>query len=221
MIMMGFISLSALFGVLLSGFWYITKMGIDVVLNKLNLKCLIQFSVFLAALFPTIWIVRNSNLFLFNYTSLFDVKIWLFMILIVCIVSTIASIKKPFKKLSSKQLFLSMLDAILMEVPQRMMMQSFLYMLARLRNMDEILSAPITAVIWCISICIQNIITKRKFGQDVLCELLASFIFLLGIGVILIRTNFIGFTMIAHCLERLASELIQSRKGSLPQKIST
>ena len=119
MIMMGFISLSALFGVLLSGFWYITKMGIDVVLNKLNLKCLFQFSVFLAALFPTIWIVRNSNLVLFNYTSLFDVKIWLFMILIVCIVSIIASIKRPFKKLSSKQLFLSMLDAILMEVPQR------------------------------------------------------------------------------------------------------
>ena len=89
------------------------------------------------------------------------------------------------------------------------MMQSFLYMLARLRNMDEILSAPITAVIWCISICIQNIITKRKFGQDVLYELLASFIFSLGIGVILIRTNFIGFTMIAQCLEHLTSELIQ------------
>lgn len=53
-----------------------------------------------------------------------------------------------------------MLSGIFMEVPQRMVMQSFIYMLMIKNDINIGISVPITALIWCASICIQCMIFK-------------------------------------------------------------
>ncbi|MBQ8823319.1 MAG: hypothetical protein IJZ82_11805 [Lachnospiraceae bacterium] len=76
-------------------------------------------------------------------------------------------------------------------------------------NENISLSVFITAIIWCASICIQCIIMRRKFDTSVMRELLASFVFSMGVGVVLLRTEFIGFSMLAHFAERIISTMLR------------
>ena len=57
-----------------------------------------------------------------------------------------------------KELLLYALDGVCMEIPQRMMMQTFSGVLFMHWGLDLYLSIPVTAFVWCISICIQWLI---------------------------------------------------------------
>ena len=118
---------------------------------------------------------------------------------------------------TGKELFVYAMDGIFMEVPQRMMMQSFIYMLMEKSDINAYIAVPVTALIWCISICIQCLIFKTKFDKSVLYELLSSFVFSMGVGTVLIKTEFIGFTMVAHFMERIASSEIRKRRLRMPK----
>ena len=74
------------------------------------------------------------------------------------------------------------------------------------------LSVIITALIWCGSICIQGVIFKTKFDENMFYELAASFIFSMGVGQVLMRTGFIGFTMVGHFMERIVSTKIRKSR---------
>lgn len=53
---------------------------------------------------------------------------------------------------------------------------------------------------------------KEKFDKSLCCELLSSFVFSIGVGIVLMRTGFIVFTMVAHFMERVVSTEIRRRK---------
>ena len=90
-----------------------------------------------------------------------------------------------------KELLLYALDGVCMEIPQRMMMQTF------------------TAFAWCISICIQCLICKLKFDRKIVIEIAASFLFSMGAGLLLLKSGFIGLPMAGHFLERILSTIIR------------
>ena len=93
-----------------------------------------------------------------------------------------------------------------------MMMQSFVHALLEMWEIDTYFSVLITAIVWCVSICIQCVIMKQKFNKCVGYELLSSFVFSIGVGVVLIRTEFIVFTMVAHFIERIISTWIRRKR---------
>ena len=73
-----------------------------------------------------------------------------------------------------KELLLYALDGVCMEIPQRMMIL-FMHW-----GLDLYLSIPVTAFVWCISICIQCLICKLKFDRKIVIEIAASFLFSMG-----------------------------------------
>lgn len=79
------------------------------------------------------------------------------------------------------------------------------------RQSEHLFFVPITAAVWCIGICIQHLIVKTKFDVSILYELLASFVFSVGVGTILLKTDFIAFTMVAHFVERILSAKIRRK----------
>ena len=99
-----------------------------------------------------------------------------------------------------KELLLYALDGVCMEIPQRMMMQW---------GLDLYLSMPVTAFVWCISICIQCLICKLKFDRKIVIEIAASFLFSMGAGLLLLKSGFIGLPMAGHFLERILSTIIR------------
>lgn len=72
-----------------------------------------------------------------------------------------------------------------------------------------VLSIPVTAFVWCISICIQCLICKLKFDWKIVIEIAASFLFSMGAGLLLLKSGFIGLPMAGHFLERILSTIIR------------
>ena len=106
------------------------------------------------------------------------------------------------------------IDGILMEIPQRLMMQSFVWHLLAEYNRSNALyiGILINALIWCMSILIQNFIFKIRFHVGVLRDLAASAFFSVGIGYMLGKTLFILYPMAAHFLERILSTLLRKKR---------
>lgn len=182
---------------------------INVVANKTKINFLAKYSVLFSALFPTILILKYSTLDLWNVKSVLNWRNWLTVFAIAAITAWIVSRNKVEHLPRGKELFQYALDGIMMEIPQRMMMQSFVYTLLLANGRSVLLAPVITAVIWCISICIQCVIMQQSFDKNMAYELLSSFVFSVGVGYVLMRTEFIGFTMMAHFLERIFSTWIR------------
>ena len=108
-----------------------------------------------------------------------------------------------------KELLLYALDGVCMEIPQRVMMQTFSGVLFMHWGLDLYLSIPVTAFVWCISICIQCLICKLKFDRKIVIEIAASFLFSMGVGLLLLKSGFIGLPMAGHFLERILSTIIR------------
>jgi len=204
-----------LLGMLLSGIWFGVRTILELISNKVEIKFISRFSTVLAALVPTIIVVSNGNLKLWNFGSIVGWQSWVLVLLTVIVTALVVSKNKPSNILTGKELLWYALDGVLMEVPQRMMMQSFVCLLLELWGIDAFYSALVTAIVWCISICIQCVIMKSKFDKSVVVELLSSFVFSLGVGIVLVRTEFILFTMVAHFMERIVSTEIRRRKYTI------
>lgn len=69
-----------------------------------------------------------------------------------------------------------------------------------------------TAIIWCMCIIVQSFLFRMPLHKDMLFDLLASFVFSLGIGYVYQVTGLIIISMIAHFCERIVSCYILSRK---------
>ena len=141
-----------------------------------------------------------------------DWKSWLVVGGTVLITVAVVSVNEPDNIPYGRKMLWYALDGVMMEVPQRMMMQTFMCLLLDMWGIDIVFSVLVTAIVWCISICIQCVIMKSKFDKSVGVELLSSFIFSVGAGVVLIRTELIVFTMVAHFMERIVSTEIRRRK---------
>ena len=208
---MVYILIATFCGVLLSGVWFGLRTVVEIIANRTKIKCFSTFSVVISAIIPLIIIFKYYNLYWLNYKSIVDWKNWLLVLAVVGVTSGIISVNKQNSDLKGLDLFKYAIDGIFMEIPQRLMMQTFVCLLLSIWNMNIYFSVPITAIIWCMSICIQYIILRIKFDSVLLYEVLASFVFSIGVGYVLIKTEFIGFTMIAHFMERMLSTMIRKK----------
>ena len=102
------------------------------------------------------------------------------------------------------------------EILQRLMMQSFVYGILKLLGVLSLTFYTViaTALIWCLAIGIQTILSKKTFSKDVFIDILASFVFSLGIGYVYQQTGFILISMIAHFFERILSSYALSKQVS-------
>lgn len=203
---------AVLLGTALSGIWFGIRMMLEVISSKTGIKFISQFSTVLAAIVPLGFILQSNRLQLLKMESVVDWKSWLVVGATVLITAVIVSLKESDNIPSGRELLWYALDGVMMEVPQRMMMQTFVCLLLDMWGIDTVFSALVTAIVWCISICIQCVIMKSKFNKSVVVEIISSFIFSIGVGIVLIRTELIVFTMVAHFMERIVSTEIRRRK---------
>lgn len=205
-----YVIISIILGFILSGIWIGFTIGINVISDKFKLPVLMRFRTALAALLPTILILMARGQYMMNVQGASDIISWLLLIATVLITSMIITRKKEDRAIKGKDLLLFGLDGILMEIPQRLMMQSFLWYLLEIWGVENatVLSIFANAVVWCLGILTQCFMGKKKIDYDVYIELISSFVFSIGIGIVLARTELILLTMLAHFCERILSSLI-------------
>lgn len=207
-----FISLTG--GILLSGVWFGLSMAMETVLDRFfpGLGRIGQSAlvVVVPAVIPVTVILALSKRTMFHVSSIADWVSWLTILLTVFLVCLIIR-NRPVKRIESrKDLLADGINGIFMEIPQRLMMQTFLWYLLECLEAENAgyLAILLTAVVWCAGIVIQGMISKNT-GRGMVVELAASFIFSIGVGYALFRTELIVFTMAAHFLERTAGYRIR------------
>ena len=187
-------------GMLLSGIWFGLVIALERISDKCKLYSISRVKSVIAAVIPTYIILKLNNHYFFNVKSVSDWKAWIEILGVAIITAFIVSKNEVETLPSGKELLWYGIDGIFMEIPQRLMMQSFVWCILKQFKIDNaiVFSIFINAMIWCSSIIIQNIIFKIKFEKSTVREIFSSFFFSVGAGYILIKTEFIVFTMIAH-----------------------
>ena len=173
----------------------------------------------LASIIPLAFILPFSSLGVINIKSLIDWVGWAVIIITIAVTCLIVSLDDPGAQISKRAIFDSALNGIIMEIPQRMMMQSFVHLLLSAWNLNVSLSVPITAVIWCMGICMQCIIMGSKMSKSIVYELVASFVFSMGVGFVLLQKECIVFTMVAHSMQRVVTAIVSCRKYKRKQQM--
>lgn len=200
----------------MAGIW----LGLTFLLNALVVKYkLPKFSRFcstIAAVVPTCVILTLNNCSLLNIKSITAWRHWLVVLLTAIVTALIISKNDVENPPKGKDLLLYGLDGILMEIPQPMMMQSFLwYVLARFNVHSALyISVFINAAVWCVGIVIQNLIFKIQLDKKTFREIISSMFFSVCVGYILAETGFILFTMAAHFAERILSTIFRQFRKS-------
>lgn len=200
-------------GMLLSGIWFGLVIALERISDKCKLYSISRFKSVIAAVIPTYIILKLNNHYFFNVKSVSDWKAWIEILGVAIITAFIVSKNEVETLPSGKELLWYGIDGIFMEIPQRLMMQSFVWYILKQFKIDNaiVFSIFINAMIWCSSIIIQNMIFKIKFEKSTVREIFSSFFFSVGAGYILIKTEFIVFTMIAHLVERIVSTRIRRK----------
>lgn len=216
------IFISLIGGILLSGVWF----GLSIVMETFSARFFPRLgrigqsvlTVVVPAVIPTVVILVLSRRTMFHVSSIADWRGWITILLTVFLVCLIIR-NRPVKRIENgKALLADGIDGVFMEIPQRLMMQTFLwYLLEQLEAENSgYLAILLTAIVWCIGIVIQGVISKNT-GRGIVVELAASFVFSIGVGYALFHTELIAFTMVAHFLERIAGYRIrvfrQKRRG--------
>ena len=206
-------------GFALSGVWFGSNFVFQAISTKTKKEWVSTFREILASIIPLAFILPFSSPGVLNIKSLIDWVGWAVIIITVAVTCLIVSLDDPGAQISKRVIFDSALNGIIMEVPQRMMMQSFVHLLLSAWNLNVSFAVPITAVIWCMGICMQCIIMRSKMSKSIVYELIASFVFSMGVGFVLLRTECIVFTMVAHSMQRVVTALISCNKYKRKQQV--
>ena len=208
------ILISFLLGMVLSGIWFGMTFLLKILFDRINFTKFSRFSGTIAAIIPTIVILNLNHCYFLNLQSIWNWRSWLGTFGVALVTAFLISNNDVKNLPQGKELFVYGMDGVLMEIPQRLMMQSFVwYFLAQFDIRYSLyIGVVINALIWCMSILIQNFIFKIKFNIRVLWELAASAFFSVGIGYILGKTLFILYPMAAHFSERIISTLFRKKR---------
>lgn len=207
--------LSIVAGFLLSGIWFGLLFLFSSIIRRLvNHRWLLHLNSLLASIISTAIIAITMGLYPLQAEGLVSIEVYLVAILTVLITTAIVSVKKQRTHKRGRELLIYGLDGAFMEIPQRMMMQSFVYgFLSLLRVLElEFYTILATAIIWCMGIVIQALLNDKNFDKEFLYDILASLVFSLGIGYVYQRTGLIIITMVAHFLERILSSCLVIQK---------
>ncbi len=209
----GFI-ISIVLGFLLSGIWFGFCFIIGALISKLKILWLLYLNSVLGSIIPTLFIAATMGLYPIQINGMQNKRVYFAAIVTVVITTAVITRKKSKKCRKGKDLLIWGLDGILMEIPQRLMMQSFVYGILKLLGVSSINFYTIiaTALIWCMGIGMQTVLAKKPLDGDLFFDILSSFIFSLGIGYVYQQTGLIVITMMAHFSERvLSSSFLRKR----------
>ena len=208
--------LSILAGFLLSGIWFgLLFLFIGFAQRLVNLKWLLHLRTLFASIIPIVIIAVTVGLYPVQVEELNKANIYLVAHLTVLITTAIVSRKKQGVHRKGRELIIYGLDGAFMEIPQRLMMQSFIYGFLKLIGVSVLdhYTVLATALIWCMGIGIQALLKGEHFDKDLFIDLIASFVFSLGIGYVYQRTGLILITMTAHFLERILSGYVGFKRA--------
>lgn len=206
-------------GFLLSGIWIASRIFIYSFLTKRKLDVPGYFDTCFAALIPATIICLYFNANPFAVSGIANIRLWCIAIVTVLLVSCIVLAGKKLlsgsknKENSSstdsrKPLFSNILDGAFMEIPQRLMMQTFICGLLNKFGMNIYSGILINAVVWCSGIIFQAVVmNKEKNAMKLIPELIASFIFSIGVGYVFLESSCIFMTMISHAAQRIVTTL--------------
>lgn len=208
--------LCVVLGFLLSGIWFGLCFAISILTQRAKTSWLSYLNTALASIIPILLISTTIGIYPFQPGRIHDIKPYIAAIFTVLITIFIVTLKKPTKNRKGKDLLLWGIDGMLMEIPQRLMMQSFVYGILKLLGVLSLTIYTIiaTSIIWCMALGMQTILSKKTFGKDVFIDILASFVFSLGIGYVYQQTGLIVISMIAHFFERILSCYVWSKRES-------
>ena len=97
------------------------------------------------------------------------------------------------------------IEAACMEIPQRVMMQTFVCGILSMQKLNTLWSIFITALFWCAGILVQAFVSKQMNFKHLFLEVVASFVFSMGIGYVFYSSECLVIPMLAHAAERFVT----------------
>ena len=196
-------------GFILSGVWFTCHMVINQYISKKHCNIIEEVLPLLSAFLPTVIICIVSKKHPFHLETLCNLELWGIALLTVCITSLIIIfLKIRNKENNTKKLFKKCVEAAFMEIPQRVMMQTFIYVLLICWNQNSIWCIFINACIWCLDILVQAFIIRQTNYRKIMIEVISSFVFSIGIGYIFLISECLIIPMISHGLERYITNIV-------------
>lgn len=201
--------ISFLIGFLLSGACYVGNLFLQTFCIKKKIYWLQRMSMVIISIIPTIIIGICFHVHPFHFISIFNWKLWLLAIATVIVTSLIIMLKhESHENVSLAPLCI---EAACMEIPQRVMMQTFVLGILSMQKLNTIWSIFITALIWCAGILVQALVSKQKNFQYLFLEVSASFVFSMGIGYVFYFSECLFIPMFAHAAERFVTRTYQTK----------
>lgn len=149
-------------GFALSGVWF----GCNILLRMKVIKnenlFINSLVPVISSIIPTLLILRWKGESVLKLNSLKEIKLWsivFFTLFITCCIKIF--LEKKQEQDNRNKIVFQCIEAAGMEVPQRMMMQNFIYLLLRMWNLNTLACIVINALIWCAGIIIQAIIFQK------------------------------------------------------------
>jgi hypothetical protein len=164
-----------LLGFLLSGAWFGCQILLQKFIHKKNLEHIEMLTPLFSAFIPMCIIYIRLRNHPFHIEKLGNWQLWLITILTVCVTCFIKSLETDTQKRENiKSLCV---EAALMEIPQRAMMQTF-------------------------TCALSTALLGNSIYGILMIDIIASFAFSLGIGYVFYASQCLLFSMAAHALER-------------------
>lgn len=208
------IFLSLILGFILSGIWFGLNFIMKILIQKFDIPWLSYMSTLFASIIPIFFIASTVGLYPIQIGGIKDIRVYIVAVITIIITTVIITRKKSVEYKKGKDILIWGFDGIMMEIPQRLMMQSFVYGILKLLGVSSLSLYTIiaTALIWCMGIVIQIFLLKKQFDEDVIFDILASLFFSLGIGYVYQQTGLIVIPMSAHFCERILSCYIFNKR---------
>ena len=195
--------LSFLIGFLLSGACYVGNLLLQIFCIKKKIYRLQRMSMVIISIIPTIIIGICFCSHPFHFISIFNWKLWLLAIATVILTSLIIMLKHESHE--DEPLAPLCIEAACMEIPQRVMMQTFVCGILSMQELNTLWSIFITALIWCAGILVQSFVSKQKNFKHLILDVFASFMFSMGIGYVFYFSECLVIPMLAHATERFVT----------------
>ena len=141
---------------------------------------------------------------------LLNYQLWAIVFVTLIITCLVIRLKKTCHHNKYKLLGLCM-EAASIEIAQRLLMQTFVMLLLDHWKCLTIWCVLINALIWCLDIFVQPVLLRQPVKKGILIELIASFIFSMGIGYVFYSSDCFLFGVLAHIAERMISNLSKNR----------
>ena len=190
-------------GFALSGIWKGLHALLYSFLYRKKVKGADVISLFIVSVIPAAVIYYVIEDHPFHFENMADLGLWGIAVLTCALTAVFVLLLSKREKYADRKLLLKgCFDGILMEIPQRAMMQTFVAFLLPLFGKDVRWCVLINALIWCACIIFQSVVGKRKDYGELSVELISSFVFSMGIGYVFMKSGCIIFSMLAHAGER-------------------